>query len=302
MNLRQLEIFHAIMRTSSMTEAARRLNISQPAVSSMLKHAESQLGMKLFERVGGRLRPTPEAEILFPDVSGIFARLETVRNAAQALRDARSGVVSVAASPTLANAILPGAVAAFRRDRPQVRVVIQSLPTETVARRVADRECDLGVAYEPTRREALDAEIIGAARIACVMRKDHPLAARSHVRPQDLEGEPVITYGPTTPFGSLIAAAFEKADAPLSLAVDISHSLTACFLAGAGAGIALIDPIVPLGGAFPGLVVKRFQPPLEVKVQLLLARDRPHSVLAARLADEIRRQFRGSVPASEPRR
>ena len=60
-NLRHVEVFYAIMRAGTLTEAARALNVSQPAVSAALKQLERQLNMRLFDRVGGRLRATPEA-------------------------------------------------------------------------------------------------------------------------------------------------------------------------------------------------------------------------------------------------
>ncbi len=66
MNLRQMEVFHAIMRSGSVTGAARQLNVSQPAISATLRHCEAQLGMKLFERAGSGLQPTPEAHAIFP--------------------------------------------------------------------------------------------------------------------------------------------------------------------------------------------------------------------------------------------
>src|SRR4051812_49642096 len=75
-NLKHVEVFHAIMRTGSVTAAARLLHVTQPAVSAMLKHFENRLQMKLFERAGGRLVPTPEAQALLPDVAGIYNPLQ----------------------------------------------------------------------------------------------------------------------------------------------------------------------------------------------------------------------------------
>ena len=69
MRLRHIEIFDAIWRTGSLTEAAETLHVSQPAASKLLANAEAQLGFKLFERVKGRLRATREAEVLAPQVA-----------------------------------------------------------------------------------------------------------------------------------------------------------------------------------------------------------------------------------------
>src|SRR3546814_6538313 len=89
MNRRQMEVFHAIMQTGSVTAAARVLHVTQPAVSAVLKHCEEQLGLKLFERTGGRLQPTREAEAIFPDIAGVFGQLEEVKDLTQDLAAGR---------------------------------------------------------------------------------------------------------------------------------------------------------------------------------------------------------------------
>ncbi|MDR5781015.1 LysR family transcriptional regulator [Caballeronia sp. LZ065] len=84
-NLRHIEVFYAIMQTGSVTGAARLLNVTQPAVSAVLKHLESRLSMPLFVRAHGRLSPTPEARMLLPDVAAIFERLGSVERLSQDL-------------------------------------------------------------------------------------------------------------------------------------------------------------------------------------------------------------------------
>lgn len=287
MNLRHLEIFNAIMSSSSLTEAARRLNVSQPAVSTMLKHTESQLGIKLFQRIGGRLYPTPEAQVLFADVEGIFARIATLERVAQNLRDGRTGALTVAATSTLANTLLPKAIARFRQTRPRVRLQIESLPTDQVVARVSKRESDLGLIYAQVQDGGTESVVIGRTRVACVMRRDHPMAWRPEIGPGDLGDQDIITYGPGTPMGSLIEQCFARSGRRLQTVTEVSFSLTACFIANEGHGVALIDPVISLSGTFPGLVVKPFVPEIEIELRLLFPRDRPRSRLTAQFADMV---------------
>jgi DNA-binding transcriptional LysR family regulator len=88
MNLRQLEVFYAVMQAGSVTGAARNLNVTQPAVSNVLKHTEQQVKFKLFERMGGRLHPAAEARDLLPDVNEIFGRIGTLNRGTFDERDA----------------------------------------------------------------------------------------------------------------------------------------------------------------------------------------------------------------------
>src|SRR6202166_2684388 len=178
MNLRHMEVFHAIMRTGSVTSAARSLNVTQPAVSAVLKHCESQLNMKLFTRVSGRLQPTPEAKAIFPEIAAIFGRVEAVNLLTQDLVGGRLGTLSIAASFPIANGYLAKAVATFIAARPNVRVALQSLTSPLVLDRVINREVELGIAYEPVVRSEVETRVLMHAGIACVMAADHPLARR----------------------------------------------------------------------------------------------------------------------------
>ncbi|WP_268810299.1 LysR family transcriptional regulator, partial [Vibrio parahaemolyticus] len=72
MNLRQLEVFYAIMQARTVSGAARLLHVSQPNVTRVLAHTEQQLGFALFERVKGRLVPTQEAKALLPEAEKVY--------------------------------------------------------------------------------------------------------------------------------------------------------------------------------------------------------------------------------------
>ncbi len=103
MNLRQIEVFRTIMVTRSMTGAAKALHVSQPAVSRLVSHTELRLGLKLFERIKGRLYPTPEAEQLFAEVTAVYNSVQRVNQVAEDLLDHRSGLLRVPAAPTSAS-------------------------------------------------------------------------------------------------------------------------------------------------------------------------------------------------------
>jgi len=118
MNLRELEVFRAIMLGGSITEAARILGISQPAVSTALRHAEDRLDLTLFRRHKGRIHPTSEALDLYTEVEGLFEKLSAIQKFASDLRDTRSGLLSIASTPTLTYAFLARAI---RRSRAGIK-------------------------------------------------------------------------------------------------------------------------------------------------------------------------------------
>src|SRR5688572_2447914 len=123
MNLafRHLETLQLFAQTRSVTETARLMNVTQPAVSQTLKDMELQLGFSIFVRVSGRTRLTEEAMQLLPRVERLLTQANSLKSYAVELRDARAGQLSVAAIPSLAGAIIPTAMARFRDERRHVR-------------------------------------------------------------------------------------------------------------------------------------------------------------------------------------
>lgn len=285
-----------------MTEAARRLSVSQPAISAVLKQAEQHLGLQLFNRVGGRLQPTAEAIALLPDVEEIFARLEALERSAQGLRGAHSGVISIATAPTLANVLLPTVITAFLGERPRVRVVLNSNPTPQTLSALRDRTCDIGVIYEPASGVLDDfaVEAVGNFHVACALHQGHPLAAKAALDPADLRGVPIVTFGPDTPLGARLARVFRDAGVPLHIVVESSSSSASLLMAGAGAGVALVDAAGARSGAFSNLVVRDFLPRIEYRVLLVHRRDRPRSRLADAFAAKLKQVVQQIAPDTRP--
>ena len=281
------------MQAGSVTGAARSLNVTQPAISNVLKHTEQQLKFKLFERIGGRLHPTPEATDLLPDVNEIFGRIGTLNRVVQEVRDGRSGRLVVATSPTLVNAFLPRAIALFRQRSPGVRIAIQSLPTPLVVERVARREVDMGIVYAPVADAGVEAEELVATEIACVVPKKHPLARKRSINAADLEGLTVISLGAATRLGALIEAECRKAGVPVpDVSIEASSSLAGCLMVSAGAGVGLVDRATSLSGKFGELAFRPFRPRISVLVQLIYTRERPRSRAAVQLSEHLRRIVR----------
>lgn len=289
--LRHIEVFHAIMQTGSVTAAARLLNVSQPAVSAVLKHCEARAKVRLFRRSGGRLIPTPEAHALFPDVSAIYGRLDAMDRLMQDLAGGRLGAVSLAAAFPIANGYLAMAVARFLEERPGVRVALQSLTSPQVSERVASRDVELGIAYEPVVNEAVETEVLISSSVACVMRHDHPLASRDEISITELAQHPIITYLPQALLRSHVDRAFYEAGVVPNISVQVSLSLTGIILAYHGAGIALVEPYLLASMPLDKLVARPLLPRLELKTLLIRAKGAPRSEIMTLFVEHLRQQL-----------
>ncbi len=123
-NLRHIEIFHAVMTTGNLTEAARMLHTSQPTVSRELARFEKVLGLQLFERTRGRLQPTVQGLRLFEEVQRSRYGSDRIVSAAESLREFRRGELSIACLPVFSQSFLPLLLPPFLARYPEVSLQI----------------------------------------------------------------------------------------------------------------------------------------------------------------------------------
>lgn len=288
MNLRQIEVFRAIMLCRSITDAARVLNVSQPTITKILRRAEDQLGITLFRREHGRLRPTEEAELLFPDVDRIFRELQSLRRLSTDLRDGTAGLLRVGATASLALSVVPDALKPYRRDFPGVQIMSHLLAGSEMAEMIMAHQLDIGVSVAPIDVPAARVEAIHKAEVICIMPEDHPLAARRVVGPRDIAEYTLISYSGATPVGLLLEGAFRAAGMRRRIDVEVSLSPIACALVQRGIGVALVDGFVPRL-AFPGIAYRKFRPQTVQQVNLITPPVR--SRFAAKFIAYLRRAF-----------
>lgn len=292
MNLRQIEIVHAVMTAGSVNAAARTLRISQPAVSKALRQIEHEVGMDLFRREKGRLHPTVEAHKLFPEIEKVLGDLEAVRNYAADLRDSRSGVLTLATTPTLSAAFIPQAIARFRANRPGIRVWLNVTEKRQVIDHIRSGRVDLGLVTSPTDEWGLDFEKLLEAEFIVLMPKDHALARLDVIEKAELSRYPIIS---SLRKASSLHAGSDIPPRPETgpVAITANHTFTACTLAEAGAGLALVDPLIRKD-LFPSLLRKPYRPRIDISPHLALRKGHP----MPRMIAEFIRTVREAVAAS----
>ena len=113
MRYRFIEVFYSVFNHGSVTKAARELNVTQPSVSKILSQSESDLDIKLFERINKKMVPTPEAKILFPYAEKIHNNIENLRRVSSNLISKPEGDLNIAATHALGIDYLPEAISQF---------------------------------------------------------------------------------------------------------------------------------------------------------------------------------------------
>lgn len=292
LNLRQLEIFRAVMGHQSTVGAARDLLISQPAVSNAIRHLEDQLGFPLFDRTGNRLVPREEARVLYRESEAIFLLSRSLNQTVDDLKDNRRGRIRVVATPQLGHTIVPAAVREFLRKRPNVKVSIDITQSYSVVESVEVAAADFGlaIALEKELSQTFEMVLLATLPLVCVVPSRHPLAKAKVVRPKDLQGHPLIGLEMGSRLGPLIRDVFRADAAAYASTVEVRFSETACRLVAAGAGVAVVDGFTARQATIDGrnCTTIPFKPTATVPGWALYPKTRPLSRVAAALLETIR--------------
>ncbi|OOG43884.1 LysR family transcriptional regulator [Polaromonas sp. A23] len=147
MNLRQLEVFQAVMQTGNMSAAARLICITPSAVSKTISHTELQLGYKLFTRAKGTLAPTPEARVLFEESTLIHRKLDELKRIAVNLRQADGGQIRLAAIPSISHEFLPLVLEKHMARHPRVSVEVRTLHQDQMVQALLTRSVDFALGF-----------------------------------------------------------------------------------------------------------------------------------------------------------
>lgn len=255
LNLRQIEVFKAVMTSGSISGAAKLLFVSQPAVSRLILHTEERLGFALFQRIKGRLYPTPEAHHLYAEVKVLHQNIQRVEETAERLRENRVGQLRLAFSPSLSQSIIPKAIAVFRHKYPDIHIKTRTLVPSTMLQALLTQQSDLGIAYTPVDHPNLASRVLYQNRMVAVLPDNHRLATHGQITAHALSGEPLIKYSDDIPFAILMHDIFDGHDMPSAACIEVQQAHVACALAQAGAGIALVDEATVKGISLPNMAV-----------------------------------------------
>ena len=287
-NSRQVEAFRAVMLTGSVTEAAKLISVTQPAVSRLLRDFQALLKMELFERRGTGLVPTAAATALYTEVERSFVGLERITAAAEEIRGRRTGTLRIAALPALANGYLPRLAGHFLKQRPNLNLAFFGVISPIVIDWVLNNQCDIGFAEIPIAHSGLPSQLLPPLPRVAVLPTGHQLAAKEVLEPRDFEGETFISLSAGSSSRHLIDQAFQRDDVRRVLRVETTLSEIMCGMVSSGLGVAICDPFTAQEFATRGVVARRFVPRIDFEFAAVFPTQRSPSPVALDLVETIR--------------
>lgn len=280
MNVRQLEAFCKTMETGSMSEAARVLGVTQPAISKSIRLLERNLGLNLFKRVGDRLYPSMEAQRLYPSARRIFEELQSTADLSRRLRTAEAGTLRIAATYSVTATYVSEAMAAFHRLRPLVNVHFMALPPRQIVDLVASRAMDAGFLYEPITVPQVRRIPLCSVQMICALPRHHHLGDKEVIDGHDLARETLISFSEEAYGGSLLKRQCALAGMPWNVGITVNQTAVAMRMVADRIGVAVIDSLALNSDVAKSIIIKPFRPLSILHVSAIVPEHGPRSRLA----------------------
>ncbi len=242
MDLRQLEIFCRVVERQSFTGAARDLEMAQASVSERIATLEADLGLRLLDRLGRSVSPTPAGERLYAGARELLRAREALVSELAGFGAADAGTLEVAASTIPAEYYLPDAVARFASGRPKVKVVVRVGDSEEVCARVLSGEVQLGVVGARPEGMQLRATALWTDELVAICPPDHALATKGEVPLAALLAQPmVVRESGSGTRRTLEEALGRKRPVALNVAAEFGSTAAVKRAVVAGLGVAVVS-------------------------------------------------------------
>jgi DNA-binding transcriptional LysR family regulator len=242
LSLSEIRVFLIAAETENFSETARRVGISQPAVSMQIRSLEEQLGVDLFHRSGRSVALTDAGEALIPLARDLIHRAISVQEAMASMVGEVVGLLKFVCTTTAGKYVLPRLLARFQEAHPRVEMACLVVPRAVALARLSEGEAHIGLASVLETMRGLEYRPFMTDRVALITPPDHPWATRGRpVLPEELPTERFISREDTsgTAFAVREALAWHDLtpeDLPNSMTLGNSEAIRMAVQEGLGLG------------------------------------------------------------------
>jgi DNA-binding transcriptional LysR family regulator len=290
MNFKQLKLFHEIMVTGKISDAAQRLSFSQPAASKMLVLLEHTIGYQLFYRSKGRLSPTPEAFYLHRETLIVLQSMSKLESSFEKAKHGQLGRLKVASIFSASHSLLPSLTSAFLKQHPELALSLQVLGSSQICEGVASGQFEIGLVDKHYARGHYD-EIEYQLPCYCAVHINHPAAALTSISAKDIKNEEWITFSPVTDIYQMLQKHYNDLGQVFNPRIEVNGSLNALAFVEQQCGVTLIDAVnlqhIQSNELRKEVVYKRFEPQIFEPIKLISVNSKPLSIAGKILHSKI---------------
>jgi len=215
------KVFIAVAENLSLTKAAGKMYISQPAVTRHIRELESGSGISLFERKGNRVYLTLAGEITYSHLKKVSQLYSELDFALGALKEEHKGVLRIGASSTISQYVIPSVLASFHRKYPKIELNLFNGNSFEMEQKLLNNDLDLALVENSSSNGNLKYINFAEDNIVAIAGVNSPLAHRSSLNIQDLMQIPMVLRE----FGSGTLEVIEKAFAEVDIKFEKLHIL-----------------------------------------------------------------------------
>ncbi|OBY24692.1 LysR family transcriptional regulator [Leisingera sp. JC1] len=272
-SIRQIFTFREVMRSGSISQAARTVGRTQPAVSTMISTLEGELGFSLFVREQGKLIPTPEARFFLEECETVLERIERVERTVSKIRSHEAGKLRVACHPAAAGLFMPRILTDFLQGKDELEAALIMRSSDVIEDLIASQQFDIGFAETPAPRPSVR-QMDFDLECVCVVPASDPLAAAEEITPQDLDGKPIAVLFDQHPLTVRTEAAFHRSGCRFRKRLELRTWAPGLQFVAAGICYMICDMITAYSclqqrQTTEDLVFRRFRPRIGTGVSIL---------------------------------
>jgi len=273
LSLRQFATFREVMRSGSISQAARSVGRTQPAVSTMIRTLEDQLGFALFVRMQGKLTPTPEAHFFLEECEDILKRVERTERTLRRIKTLQAGKLKIACHPAASSVFVPRLLTNFLVDKKDLKLALIMRSSDVIEDLIASQQYDVGFAETPTPRASI-AQIEYDLECVCVVPSDDPLARIPVITPDELDGRPMAVLFEEHSTAVQTEAAFRSAGCRFNKRLELRTFRPGLQFVAAGTCVMVCDMITAYSHLLQtpreqGVAIRRFRPRVSNSVSIL---------------------------------
>ena len=276
LSMHHLRAIEAVHRTENFTRAAEEIEVSQPALSRTVAEAERRIGTPLFDRTTRKVTATVAGNEVALYAAHAVRSFDSALTRISGFVAGSSGQVRISCLPSLAATGLPQVVHTFRRDYPEVELVIHDAAQDQVVPMVTDGTVDIGlVAYTDSLPADLAVTPFLSDPFVAIVPRDHEFAARTFVRWEDFHGEEFVGFNSVTSIAPMVRRALLQVGAETN-EVQTADTIPAVGgMVAAGMGITAVPQLVVPLMNFSDLVSIPITPTIERKLVITYLADAP---------------------------
>ncbi len=253
LTVKQLRAISQVYRTGQISAAADALNITQSAVSVLIRQAETAVGASLFDRTTRSVTPTTAGESVIGIVERILGDLGTVDETIRGLRDLERGLIRLTTTPATGLTLLPDTVRRFRDAFPAVSLILDDCAPDQFYSNIIEQRADFGIGTEPEDRLTLDWQSLHLDPLCIICAVDHRFADREAVGWKELATEPLILSRRDYGVRGMVESTLAKLNIRPRVVAEVGFLGSAAWMSACGIGLAVLPSRLARAQPAPGI-------------------------------------------------